>query len=304
LVTRAEGIAHVRCRSRHPATGEAVVRLVRVRTAAGDRPAVVGPDDILFGLDPAVDGDLDGWRAAAAAALAEPAGADPLGPLAAADLAPPLRPGKIVCVGLNYADHAAEGGQEAPAEPILFLKAPDTVVGPADDVIIPRGSTRTDWEVELGVVIGRSTAYLDSPDQAAERIAGYVLVNDVSERHFQAERGGQWDKGKNCATFCPLGPWLLTADEVPDPQAIRLGLDVNGVPRQDGSTATMIFGVAFLVHYISQFMTLYPGDVISTGTPAGVGAGLKPPAFLQPGDRLRVWADGLGEHHTTLVAAP
>ncbi|MFD7158901.1 fumarylacetoacetate hydrolase family protein [Kribbella sp. NPDC059898] len=223
--------------------------------------------------------------------------------LAEVRLAAPLDPGKIVCVGLNYADHAAEGGQEAPAEPILFLKTPDTVVGPYDDIVIPRGSEKTDWEVELGVVIGRTAAYLGSAAEALDHVAGYVLVNDVSERHFQLERGGQWDKGKNCPTFCPLGPWILTADEVPDPQAIKLGLEVNGEPLQDSSTAEMIFGVGYLVHYISQFMTLYPGDVISTGTPAGVGAGQKPPRYLKEGDVLRTWADGLGEQRNKLVAS-
>jgi 2-keto-4-pentenoate hydratase/2-oxohepta-3-ene-1,7-dioic acid hydratase in catechol pathway len=216
-------------------------------------------------------------------------------------LAPPLVPGKIVCVGLNYADHAAEGGQEAPPEPILFLKVPDTVVGAHDDVVLPRGSEKTDWEVELGVVIGTTAAYLDSAEQALDHVAGYVLANDVSERHFQLELGGQWDKGKNCPTFCPLGPWIRTADEVPDPQAIRLGLEVNGVPLQDSSTAEMIFGVAHLVHYVSRFMTLHPGDVISTGTPAGVGAGQRPPRFLRAGDTMRAWADGLGEQRNRLV---
>jgi 2-keto-4-pentenoate hydratase/2-oxohepta-3-ene-1,7-dioic acid hydratase in catechol pathway len=252
---------------------------------------------------PAEDFDLGRLRERAEAALAD---ADAQAAATAFEdvrLAAPLRPGKIVCVGLNYADHAAEGGQQAPAEPILFLKTPDTVVGARDDIVIPRGSSKTDWEVELGVVIGGTAAYLSTAAEALEIVAGYVLVNDVSERHFQLERGGQWDKGKNSATFCPLGPWIQTADEVPDPQAIRLGLDVNGVVLQDSSTAEMIFGVAYLVQYISQFMTLYPGDVISTGTPAGVGAGQKPPQYLREGDVLRAWAAGLGEQHSRLVAA-
>ncbi|WP_410788501.1 fumarylacetoacetate hydrolase family protein [Kribbella sp. C-35] len=275
------------------------MRLLRIHTPDGLRDAVLSEDGRVATLPGTSEAfDPDRWRERAAAAT------DPALELEVVRLAAPLSPGKIVCVGLNYADHAAEGGQAAPAEPILFMKAPDTVVGAQDDVVIPRGGEKTDWEVELGVVIGRTAAYLSSEAEALDHVAGYVLVNDVSERHFQLERGGQWDKGKNSATFCPLGPWILTADEVPDPQAIKLGLDVNGESLQDSSTAEMIFGVAHLVHYISQFMTLYPGDVISTGTPAGVGAGQKPPRYLRPGDVLRVWADGLGEQHTQLVAAP
>jgi 2-keto-4-pentenoate hydratase/2-oxohepta-3-ene-1,7-dioic acid hydratase in catechol pathway len=277
---------------------EEQVRLLRIHTPDGLRDAVLDADGRVLPLPGASEPfDVDRWRERAAT------GETPVD-FDAVRLAPPLSPGKIVCVGLNYADHAAEGGQEAPAEPILFMKAPDTVVGARDDVVIPRGGEKTDWEVELGVVIGRTAAYLNDEADALEHVAGYVLVNDVSERHFQLERGGQWDKGKNAATFCPLGPWILTADEVPDPQKLRLGLDVNGEVLQDSSTAEMIFGVAHLVHYISQFMTLYPGDVISTGTPAGVGAGQKPPRYLRAGDVLRVWADGLGEQHNRLVAAP
>jgi 2-keto-4-pentenoate hydratase/2-oxohepta-3-ene-1,7-dioic acid hydratase in catechol pathway len=272
--------------------------LLRVHTDAGLRDAVLTEDGRVATLEGEVEAayDVDRLRERAAGADVETATA-----FEDARLASPLSPGKIVCVGLNYADHAAEGGQDAPAEPILFMKAPDTVVSAHDDVVIPRGSEKTDWEVELGVVIGRTAAYLESEAEALDYVAGYVLVNDVSERHFQLERGGQWDKGKNAPTFCPIGPWVLTADEVPDPQAIKLGLDVNGDVLQDSSTAQMIFSVAHLVHYISQFMTLYPGDVISTGTPAGVGAGQKPPRFLRAGDVLRVWADGLGEQHTRLA---
>ena len=273
------------------------MRLLRVHTDAGLRDAVLADDGRVVTLPGEAEAfDPVRWRERAAGADMETAAAfEDVRPAA------PLSPGKIVCVGLNYADHAAEGGHEAPTEPILFLKAPDTVVGARDDIVIPRGSEKTDWEVELGVVIGRTVAYLESEADALEHVAGYVLVNDVSERHFQLERGGQWDKGKNSATFCPLGPWVLTADEVPDPQAIKLGLEVNGDAVQDSSTAQMIFSVAHLVHYISQFMTLYPGDVISTGTPAGVGSGQKPPRFLRAGDVLRVWADGLGEQHSRLV---
>ncbi|MDX2970404.1 fumarylacetoacetate hydrolase family protein [Kribbella solani] len=265
------------------------MRLLRIHTDDGPRDAVL-TDDGRVAVLPGAAEPFDPARWRARASVAEPA-VD----FESVRIAPPLSPGKIVCVGLNYADHAAEGGQQAPAEPILFMKAPDTVVGAYDDVVIPRGGEKTDWEVELGVVIGRTAAYLADEAEAMEHVAGYVLVNDVSERHFQLERGGQWDKGKNAATFCPLGPWILTADEVPDPQAIKLGLDVNGAVLQDSSTAEMIFGVANLVHYISQFMTLYPGDVISTGTPAGVGAGQKPPRYLRAGDVMRAWGDGLGE---------
>ena len=198
------------------------MRLLRIHTPDGLRDAVLAEDNRVVTLPGAAEAfDLDRWRDRAAAAT------DPAVEFETVTLAAPLNPGKIVCVGLNYADHAAEGGQAAPAEPILFMKAPDTVVGAHDDVIIPRGGEKTDWEVELGVVIGRTAAYLVDEAEAMEHVAGYVLANDVSERHFQLERGGQWDKGKNSATFCPLGPWILTADEVPDPQAIKLGLDVD-----------------------------------------------------------------------------
>jgi 2-keto-4-pentenoate hydratase/2-oxohepta-3-ene-1,7-dioic acid hydratase in catechol pathway len=208
--------------------------------------------------------------------------------------APVARPGKVVCVGLNYRDHAREFGQAPPSEPALFLKAPNTVVGPYDFVEIPRGSTKTDWEVELGVVIGRPARYLASPEEARRCIAGYCISHDVSERELQLERGGQWTKGKSCDTFNPLGPFLVTSDEVPDPQALELSLSVNGVVRQRGSTRDMVWGAVELVHYISQFMSLEGGDVISTGTPAGVGLGLKPPTYLRPGDVCELTVDGLG----------
>lgn len=210
--------------------------------------------------------------------------------------------GKIVCVGLNYRRHAAEAGMDAPPEPILFLKAPDTIGGPDDPVRIPRGSTRTDYEVELAVIIGSITRYLDSPMSARECILGYTVSDDVSEREFQLERGGQWDKGKNCETFSPLGPELVTADEVHDPQDLVLSSSVNGETRQRSSTADMIFPVDELVYYISQFMTLYPGDVILTGTPEGVGAGFKPPRFLRVGDVVEVEIEGLGRQSHRLVA--
>jgi 2-keto-4-pentenoate hydratase/2-oxohepta-3-ene-1,7-dioic acid hydratase in catechol pathway len=283
------------------------MRFARLGPRGAERPVLLHEDRCfdLSGLTPDIDGrflaarGLDrSRRALADGTLPEVAGADEL-----RVGAPIARPSAVICIGMNYAAHAAESGSAAPEVPIIFLKTPNTVVGPYDDVVIPRGSENTDWEVELGVVIGRTASYLETDEEALEHVAGYVLVNDVSERHFQLERGGQWDKGKNAPTFCPIGPWLLTADEVADPQAIKLGLDVNGDVVQDSSTAEMIFGVAYLVRYISQFMTLYPGDVISTGTPAGVGAGQKPPRYLKEGDVLRVWADGLGEQHTRLTSA-
>ena len=202
--------------------------------------------------------------------------------------APPLtRIGKIVCIGLNYSDHAAETGATPPPEPIIFMKAPDTVVGPDDEVLIPRRSVKTDYEVELAVVLGATARYLDSPDDARACVAGFAISNDVSEREFQTERGGQWDKGKNCETFNPFGPWIATADEVGDPQDLGLRLRVNGEVRQDGSTKNMIFAVDYLVWYLSQFMTLYPGDVINTGTPAGVALGRPDKPYLRAGRRRR-----------------
>jgi 2-keto-4-pentenoate hydratase/2-oxohepta-3-ene-1,7-dioic acid hydratase in catechol pathway len=209
--------------------------------------------------------------------------------------------GKIVCVGLNYSDHAAESGLPVPDEPVLFMKATSAICGPYDNVEIPRGAEKTDWEVELGIVIGRPAKYI-SQDQALSHVAGYCVVNDVSERAFQIERGGQWDKGKGHDTFGPLGPWLVTTDEVPDPQDLHMWLDVDGKRYQDGSTRTMIFGVAHLVSYISQFMSLQPGDVISTGTPPGVGLGQKPPVYLKPGQTMRLGIAGLGEQRQTTVA--
>ncbi len=208
--------------------------------------------------------------------------------------APIARPHQILCIGLNYSDHAAETGQAVPAEPILFTKAPNTLVGPYDDVRLPRGSTKVDWEVELGIVIGRRSSYLADAAAARDSIAGYVLVNDVSERAFQLERGGQWSKGKSAETFNPAGPWLATTDEIADPMNLTLTLDVNGIRRQTGSTATMIFDPYFLVHYLSQFLVLEPGDLINTGTPPGVGMGLTPPVWLQVGDVMELAITGLG----------
>jgi len=210
--------------------------------------------------------------------------------------------GKFICVGLNYADHAAESGMPVPAEPVLFTKHTSTVIGCNDPVVLPQGSVKTDWEVELGVVIGARARYVSEAD-ALSHVAGYCVVNDVSEREYQLERGGTWDKGKGCDTFGPIGPWLVTADEVADPQHLGMWLDVNGRRHQDGSTKTMVFGVAQLVSYISRFMTLYPGDLISTGTPPGVGMGHKPqPLFLKPGDKMTLGISGLGEQHQTVHA--
>ena len=208
--------------------------------------------------------------------------------------------GKIIAIGLNYADHAAEAGMAPPAEPIVFLKANSALNGPNDNVMLPRGSEKTDWEVELGVVIGK-TARNVSREDALSHVAGYCVVNDVSERAFQLELGGTWDKGKGCDTFCPVGPWLVTRDEVPDPQTLGLWLDVNGERVQTGNTSTMVVGVAHLVSYVSRFMTLHPGDLICTGTPPGVGMGLKPPRYLKAGDTMRLGIDGLGVQAQAVV---
>lgn len=217
-------------------------------------------------------------------------------------LGPPISSvGKLICVGLNYRDHAAESGMAAPSEPVLFFKATSSICGPFDDVVIPAGSRKTDWEVELGVVIGR-TAKRVSADQALNHVGGYLIVNDLSEREAQLERGGQWVKGKSYDTFGPIGPWLVTPDELQDPAALGLWLSVNGRRRQDGNTSNMIFGVAALISYTSQFMTLMPGDIISTGTPAGVGLGLKPPEYLQRGDQMELGIDYLGVQRHRMVA--
>ncbi len=217
--------------------------------------------------------------------------------------APLARPGKVVCVGLNYVDHAEETATPPPAEPVVFMKAANTVVGPDDTVLIPRTSIKTDYEIELAVIIGRTARYLDSPDAADEVIAGYAIADDVSERSFQHERGGQWDKGKSCETFNPLGPWLVTPDETQDPQDLALRLRVNGEPRQDGHTKNMIFGVHQLVWYLSQFMVLDPGDVINTGTPAGVAFGANDFPYLQAGDVVEVEIDRLGRQRHTVGQA-
>ena len=211
--------------------------------------------------------------------------------------------GKFIGIGLNYSDHAAEAGMPVPSEPIVFLKATTSITGPNDGIVLPKGSTKTDWEAELGVVIGTRAQYIDEAD-ALKHVAGYCVVNDVSERNFQLERGSQWDKGKGCDTFGPIGPYLVTADSVGDPQDLDIWLDVNGEPRQRGNTRTMVFGVAKLVSYVSQFMTLMPGDIITTGTPPGVGLGRKPPQFLKPGDVVTLGIAGLGEQRSRVTAWP
>ena len=256
--------------------------------------------------------DLSGVIADLRADMLTPEGLAPLRALDAASLplvaqpgrmAPPwIGMGKFICVGLNYADHAAESGMPVPAEPVLFTKHTSTVIGCNDPVVLPQGSVKGDWEVELGVVIGRRARYVSEAD-ALGHVAGYCVVNDVSEREYQLERGGTWDKGKGCDTFGPVGPWLVTADEVADPQQLAMWLDVNGKRFQTGSTRTMVFGVAQLVSYISRFTTLYPGDLISTGTPPGVGMGHKPePAFLKAGDKMKLSIQGLGEQQQTVYA--
>jgi 2-keto-4-pentenoate hydratase/2-oxohepta-3-ene-1,7-dioic acid hydratase in catechol pathway len=213
------------------------------------------------------------------------------------------RVGKFICIGLNYADHAAESGMAVPPEPVIFMKCTSAICGPDDDVEIPRKSRKTDWEVELGVVIGKAAKYVEEKD-ALDHVAGYCVINDVSEREFQAERAGQWTKGKSHDTFGPTGPWLVTKDEVPDPQDLKMWLEVDGKRYQDGSTRTMVYKVPFLVHYLSQFMSLQPGDIISTGTPPGVGLGIKPnPVFLKAGQTMRLGIQGLGEQQQRTVQA-
>jgi 2-keto-4-pentenoate hydratase/2-oxohepta-3-ene-1,7-dioic acid hydratase in catechol pathway len=272
------------------------VKLLRVGPVGAERPAVLDADGRLHDLS----GQPDPLRDPSAIDVST------LPPILEASprFGAPLVPGKIVCIGLNYRDHAAETGAPIPEEPIVFMKAPDTVVGPDDHVVVPRGSVKTDWEVELGVVIGHTARYLSTVDEARACVGGYVLSHDVSEREFQLERGGQWDKGKNCETFNPLGPWVATADEVTDPQSLGLRLWVNGELKQNGTTKDMIFGVYELVRYVSQFMTLYPGDLINTGTPAGVALGQpEPKPFLRAGDIVELEIDGLGRQRQELVPA-
>lgn len=280
------------------------MKLLRVGALGAEKPALLADDGTLRDLSGIVS-DIAG-ETLGDDALARIRAVDPVSlPLVSADRVGACvgQVGKFICVGLNYADHAKETGKEPPPEPILFMKATTAVVGPNDDVEIPRTSAKTDWEVELGVVIGKRAKYVSEAD-ALSHVAGYCVVNDVSERAFQSERGGQWTKGKSHDTFGPIGPWLVTRDEVADPQNLALWLDVDGQRRQTGNTSTMIFGVAHLVHYISQFMTLMPGDVIATGTPPGVGMGIKPtPVFLKAGQTMTLGIEGLGEQRQTTIAA-
>ncbi|TDC69356.1 FAA hydrolase family protein [Actinomadura sp. GC306] len=272
------------------------MKLLRVGPPGAERPAVLAGDGTPRDLS-AITADIDGAFLSGGldrARAALEAGALPPLDASARIGAPVARPGKVVCIGLNYRDHAEETGAAIPAEPVVFMKAPNTVVGPDDHVLVPPGSVKTDYEVELAVVMGGRARYLDSPEQARELIAGYAISNDVSEREYQLERGGTWDKGKSCETFNPLGPYLVTADEVPEPQDLALRLRVNGELRQDGSTRNMIFGVDHVIWYLSRFMVLEPGDVINTGTPAGVALGRPDEPYLRAGDVMEVEIAGLG----------
>jgi len=279
------------------------MKLLRYGPAGQEKPGLLDRDGKIRDLSGTVR-DIDG-EALSPAALDRLRRLDPASlPLVAgsARLGPCVgHVSKVLAIGLNYRKHAEEAGMPIPTEPIFFLKAISAICGPDDDVIIPKGSQKTDYEVELGIVIGTKASYVAVHD-AAKHIAGYCVVNDVSEREYQIERGGQWTKGKSCDTFCPLGPWLVTADEVPDPGKLQLWTEVNGERRQNSNTADLIFGVDHIVSYVSHFMTLYPGDVIPTGTPSGVGAGFKPPRFLRPGDTMRLSVEGLGEQTQRLVA--
>src|SRR5690349_6501240 len=279
------------------------MKLVRYGQAGAERPGILDRDGALRDLG-AVIRDIDGSTLGPQRlrelselkieTLPLVQGTPRLGPCVA-------RPGKFLAIGLNYADHAAETGAAIPAEPIIFMKATSAIIGPNDDVIIPKNAIKPDWEVELGVVIGKEARYVDEAD-AMDHVAGYCVINDVSERHFQTERGGTWDKGKGCDTFGPTGPWLVTKDEIPDAQNLAMWLEVDGQRMQDGNTKTMIFDVRKLVSYVSHFITLYPGDIISTGTPPGVGMGKKPePVYLKPGQTMRLGIQGLGEQTQRVV---
>lgn len=279
------------------------MKLLRVGDPGAERPSVLDGDGVARDLSGVVDDFGPAFFARGGpervAAAVRRGG---LPPLQGRIGAPIARPGKVVCIGLNYHDHAAETGQAAPERPVVFLKDPCTVVGPYDEVLIPRGSVKTDWEVELGVVIGSRARYLASPADALPVVAGYAVSHDVSERAFQLELSPQWDLGKSCETFNPLGPWLVTADEVPDPQRLALRLWVNGDQRQDGFCGNMVFTVAHLVWYLSQYMVLEPGDLINTGTPAGVALGRRDQPYLRPGDRVELEIDGLGRAAQRFVA--
>jgi len=281
------------------------VKLLRFGPEGQEKPGILAEDGSIRDLSSVVD-DLGG-AALADNGLARIAAVDP-GSLPTVPENSRLGAcvsgiGKCVCIGLNYADHAEESGLDVPPEPVVFMKASSAMCGPNDDVYIPRKSVKTDWEVELAVIIGTTAKYVDEQD-ALNYVAGYAVTNDVSEREFQIERAGQWTKGKSCDRFGPLGPWLVTRDEIPDPQNLGMWLTVNGKKMQDGSTSTMVYGVAHLVSYLSQFMTLHPGDVISTGTPPGVGLGMKPPQYLRAGDVVALGIEGLGIQQQTFVADP
>ena len=283
------------------------MRLLRIGPPGRERPAVAIDGERAFDAA-SIARDYDGRFFATGGLERLRAAVDdaalPVVALAGQRLGAPIaRPGKIVCVGLNYADHAREAAVAPPEEPVLFLKASDTVIGPYDDVLLPPGSAKTDYEVELGVVIGTTARYLRDEEQALACVAGYAVSHDVSERAFQFEHGGQWDKGKSCETFNPLGPWMVTSDEAPDPTDMRLRLLVNGASRQESTTAEMLFGVARLVHYVSQFMVLHPGDLLNTGTPAGVGMAFEPPRFLAEGDVVEAEIEGIGRQRQVVVRA-
>lgn len=281
------------------------MKLVRYGDPGHEKPGMLDPQGGLRDLSAQL-ADIDG-PTLGRASLARLAAIDPsVLPQVAGTVrfGPPVaRIGKVICVGMNYSDHAAETGAAVPEQPVLFMKATTSIVGAYDEVVIPRGSVKTDWEVELGIVIGETARDVSEADALAH-VAGYLVVNDISERAFQLEHGGQWTKGKGCDTFGPLGPWLVTADEIPDPQRLELWLEVNGHRYQHGNTRTMVFGVAHLVSYISRYMTLSPGDVISSGTPAGVGLGMKPPTYLKPGDVMELGIQGLGLQRQRVVAHP
>ena len=278
------------------------MKLVRYGNPGQEKPGLIDAGGQLrdlssvvsdIGPDQLGDAALDALRQLATADLPVVEGLPRLG-------SPLMGVGKFIAIGLNYADHAAESGLPIPIEPIVFMKATSCIQGPNDPVMLPRGSVKTDWEVELGVIIGTRASYVPEAE-ALNHVAGYCTVNDISEREYQIERGGTWDKGKGCDTFGPLGPWLVTRDEIADPQQLAMWLDLNGRRVQSGSTQTMIFSVAKLVSYVSEFMTLQPGDVITTGTPPGVGLGMKPPLFLREGDRMALGIEGLGEQHQAVV---
>lgn len=278
------------------------MKLVRYGAPGAEKPGLIDDNGVLRDLSAQV-ADIGG-AALAPAALEELRALDPAS-LPAVAGSPRLGPcvagvGKFICIGLNFSDHAAEAGVPVPSEPIVFMKATSAIVGAYDDVLIPRGSEKTDWEVELGIVIGRTASYVDEAE-ALDHVAGYCVINDVSERAFQMERQGQWTKGKSCDTFGPIGPWLVTADEVGDPHDLAMWLKVNGETMQNGSTRTMIFGVPHLVSYLSQFMSLHPGDIISAGTPPGVGLGLKPPRYLKANDVVELGIEKLGVQRQTFI---